>query len=111
MGAFWILDLGLGRHFDPRNAFHLYCRAQDIERRVKTTGGGFDVARELQAAFDACPERQAFEEQAAAAAAAPKRKAAPKQSLKAIKQSLKAITAKCIVAGGSTRSGKRFRAD
>ena len=102
MGAFWILDLGLGRHFDPRNAFHLYCRAQDIERRVRTTGGGFDVARELQAAFDACPERQAFEEQAAAAAAALKRKAAPKQ---------KAITAKCIVAGGSTRSGKRFRAD
>lgn len=105
MGKFWIVHLGLGRHFQPHSAFHQFCRAQDIERRVEEKGGGFHVLAELQAAFKACAasDRAVYEEQAAEAAveaAPPKRKAA-----------LLAATEVAAVALGITRSGKRFRSD
>ena len=53
MGKHWVVDLGLGRHFSDANAFHRYCRACHIERRVREQGGGFGVLAELRAAFEA----------------------------------------------------------
>jgi hypothetical protein len=36
MGKTWVIDLGLGRWHDQQKAFHLFCRAQDVERTVRT---------------------------------------------------------------------------
>ena len=105
MGKSWIVDLGLGNHFDLRNDFHVFCRDKDIERRVRTSGGGFDVLAEMQAAFAACTKRGEARNLDRKQSSPRRRSARPDPT----------TTTTSVPSGfavsGTTRSGKRVRAE
>eukprot|EP01043_Picozoa_sp_COSAG02_P079648 COSAG02_NODE_18541_length_933_cov_1.436451_1_plen_171_part_00 len=105
MGKSWIVDLGLGNHFDLRNDFHVYCRDEDIERRVRTSGGGFDVLAEMQAAFAAYAKRGKARTLNRKQSSPRRRSARPDPTT-----TTEAVPSGCTVSG-TTRSGKRFRAE
>ena len=47
MGRQWICALGLGNFHKYSNAFHCFCREQDVEGRVKAgVANGFELQRE-----------------------------------------------------------------
>ena len=50
----WICALGLGKFHKESNAFHCFCREQDVEARVKAgVANGFELQREMEQAFAA----------------------------------------------------------
>ena len=54
MGRQWICALGLGKSHKESNAFHSFCRKQDVEGRVKAgVANGFELQREMEQAFAA----------------------------------------------------------
>ena len=49
-----ICALGLGKFHKESNAFHCFCREQDVEARVKAgVANGFELQREMEQAFAA----------------------------------------------------------
>eukprot|EP00964_Phaeocystis_antarctica_P048768 scaffold28236_cov59-Phaeocystis_antarctica.AAC.7 len=58
MGRQWIWALGLGKFHKESNAFHSFCRKQDVEGRVKAgVANGFELQREMEQALVCSTER------------------------------------------------------
>ena len=52
MGRQWIVALGLGKSHNHKSAFHVFCREQDVEGRVKAgVVNGFELQEEMEAAW------------------------------------------------------------
>jgi hypothetical protein len=52
MGRQWVCALGLGRFYKSSNAFHRFCREQDVEGRVKAgVANGFTLQSEMEEAW------------------------------------------------------------